>query len=306
MEKPRSRQSTSAKPSNIALSIARFGCDSPPSVILIEFDVRLAAENCHKLCPIFAALLMLLNGCGSADNRVLEEISEKVYTIDPNGNISVHNRDGAVLVYGADADEMRVRAVKKAYSRERLNQIAIDISTRTGAVSIITKFPPQPKWALSDRSGTVDYTIVVPANVSIAALDLNAGEVLLDGIRGPKVRARLNDGRVFARNCFTNLDLTMNRGTLTLSYDWWEEEKFSALANVGQGNAWVFLPTDAGFHLFAQAARGKIANDFNNVPLTANSSARGMTIDQIINGGGSATINLRVDKGDIKIAESNP
>jgi hypothetical protein len=31
-----------------------------------------------------------------------------------------------------------------------------------------------------------------------------------------------------------------------------------------------------------------------------------MKIDQIINGGGAATISVRVDKGDIKIAEANP
>ncbi len=31
-----------------------------------------------------------------------------------------------------------------------------------------------------------------------------------------------------------------------------------------------------------------------------------MKIDQIINGGGSATIKVRVEKGDIKIAEANP
>jgi hypothetical protein len=31
-----------------------------------------------------------------------------------------------------------------------------------------------------------------------------------------------------------------------------------------------------------------------------------MKIDQIINGGGSATIKVRVDRGDIKIGEANP
>src|SRR5262245_63571735 len=108
---------------------------------------------------------------------------------------------------------MEVRAVKKAYSRERLSQIATDVFTKPGVVSVITKFPPQPKWALSDRSGTVDYTIVVPGTASISAIDLNAGEVLLDSMRGREARARLNDGRIFARNCFTDVDLTMNRGT---------------------------------------------------------------------------------------------
>jgi hypothetical protein len=249
---------------------------------------------------------MLLNGCGRADNRVLEEVSEKVYTVEPSANISIHNYNGAILVYGSDVNEMRVRSLKKAYSHERLNQIVIDVSAKPGAVSITAKVPPQPKWAFSDHSGTVDCTIVVPATASISALDLNAGEVLLDSMRGREVHARLGDGRVFARNCFTSLDLTVNRGTLTLAYDWWEQEKFSAQVNVGQGNAWVFLPSDAGFHLLAGAAHGKIANDFNNVPLTANSSARQVKIDQIVNGGGSATIRIRVNRGNIKIAEANP
>ena len=249
---------------------------------------------------------MLLNGCGSADHRVLEEVVEKVYAVEPNANVSIQNRDGAILVYGSDVNEVRVRSLKKAYSQERLNQIAVDISTKPGGVSIITKFPPQPKWAFPDRSGTVEYTIVLPATASISALDLNAGEVLLDSMRGPKVRARLNDGRIFARNCFANLDVTVNRGTLTLAYDWWEQSKFSAQVNVGQGNAWVWLPSDSGFHLLADTVHGKIANDFNNVPLTANSSASEMKIDQMINGGGSATIQVRVDKGNIKIAEANP
>ena len=98
----------------------------------------------------------------------------------------------------------------------------------------------------------------------------------------------------------------MNRGTLALSYEWWQEEKFSALATMTQGNAWVWLPSDAGFHLLARAAHGKIANDFNHVPVFANSSGSKMKIDQIVNGGGSTTINVQVEKGNIKIAEANP
>jgi hypothetical protein len=249
---------------------------------------------------------MLLNGCGSADNRVLEETFERVYTIEPSARLTIQNRDGVVSIYGADTSEMRIDAVKKAYSQERLNQIRIDVSTKPGAISVITKFPPKPTWALSDRSGTVDYTIVVPATAGISALGLDAGEILLEGIRGPEVRARLGDGRIFARNCFTNMDLTVTRGTITLAYDWWEAEKFVVRATMTQGNAWVSLPSDSAFHLLAHAAHGKIANDFNNLPVPANSSTGEMKIDQIINGGGQATVEVRVERGNIKIAEANP
>lgn len=268
-------------------------------------SVRTITAITQKFGPKVAALLMLLTGC-TAHNRVLEEVFEKVYAVEPDTSISIHNRDGAVLVYGGAPNEIRVQSIKKAYSSERLNRIAIDVSTKPRVVSVTTKFPTHPKWGFWDRSGAVDYTIVVPKTASISVLELNAGEILLDSMRGQEARVRLNDGRIFARNCFTNLDLATMRGTLTLTYDWWEQEKFSAQVHVGQGNAWVFLPTESAFHLLARAANGRIANDFNRVPLTQNSSAGGMKVDQIVNGGGSAVLNIRVDNGGIKVGEANP
>ena len=262
-----------------------------------------SVAKCEKLWPA-VALLIFLNGCGSGNNRVLEEVSEKIYPVNPRANINIHNHDGAILVYGSDVNEVRVRSLKRAYSHERLSQLVIDVSAKPEAISITAKAPHQQKWAFSDHSGTVDCTIVVPATASISALDLTAGEILLDSMRGPIVHARLNDGRIFVRNCFTNLDLTLDRGTLALSYEWWEKEKFSAQATMIQGNAWLWLPSEAAFHLLARAVHGKIANDFNNQPVSAHSS--GGEMNQIINGGGSTTINVRVQKGNIKIAEANP
>lgn len=258
----------------------------------------------HGACAV--VVLVMFDGCGSADHPVLEEVAEKVYTIDPKAKITIQNRDGAVLVYGGEANEIRVQSTKRAYSQKRLDEIAIDISTGRGSASIVTKFPPRPKWGFSDRSGTVDYTIVVPATASISALDVNAGEVLVDSMHGNEVRAQLNDGRIFARDCVTNLDLTIQRGTVTLTYDWSVQEKFSAQVNLKQGNAWLFLRSEAAFRLFAQTAQGKIANDFNDIPASRNSSSNGMAVDQLVNGGGAATIKVRVERGDIKIAESNP
>jgi hypothetical protein len=183
-----------------------------------------------------------------------------------------------------------------------LAQIAVSVDLKPGSVSIATKFPPKPKWGLFDRSGTVDYTIVVPATTDVSSLDLDAGEILLDGMRGRTTRARLGEGRMFARNCFTNLDLAIRRGTLIMSYDWWEQGKFSVEAGIAQGNAWAYLPGDAAFHLLAQA-EGKISSDFES---TAPASNAGMQIDALVNGGGDATIKVRVAKGNIKVVESNP
>ena len=262
--------------------------------------------NCHKLCPIVVTLLLSLNACGSADDRLLEENTENVYPVEPDAKITIQNGDGTVTIYGSDVNEIRVQAIKKAYSRDRLNQITIEVSGPPGNVTIVTKFPPQPTWVLSDRSGTVDYTITVPATASISALDLHTGEIRLEAVHGREIRARLGDGRIFVRNCFTNLDLTMNRGTLTLSYDWWEDETFAAQVRMNQGNAWLWVPDDAAFHLFSEVKRGRIANDFNDLSMFNNPGAPVTKIDQIVNGGGIATINIRVDDGKIRIGEANP
>ena len=101
---------------------------------------------------------MLLSACGSGNNRVLEEVSEKVYTVEPSANISIHNYDGAIMVYGSDVNEVRVRSVKKAYSHERLNQIAIDVSVKPGAVSITAKAPPSQ----SGRSRIIQARLIAP------------------------------------------------------------------------------------------------------------------------------------------------
>ena len=125
-------------------------------------------------------------------------------------------------------------------------------------------------------------------------------------MRGQTTRARLGEGRMFARNCFTNLDLAIWRGNLILSYDWWEKSTFTAQANLAQGNAWAYLPVGGAFHLLAKAVHGEIFNDFESRAVTKPTAAKGTKIDALVNGGGQATIKLRVTEGDIKIVEANP
>ena len=250
--------------------------------------------------------MLSLTGCGSESDSVLEETFEKLYTIQPNTDMTIQNGDGAVLVYGSNTNEMRVHATKKAFSRKRLKEIAVDVSVKPTSVSIKVRLPPKPKWALFDHSGTVDCTIVVPATTNISQVRLNAGEVFVDGMRGRSLHAWLGDGRMFAHNCFADVKLALQRGNLTVSYDWWEHGAFSIQANVARGNAWAFLPSQAAFHLLAETAYGRIANDFDNPAVARPTSAGARKIDMLVNDGGKAAIRMHTANGDIKIMEENP
>jgi hypothetical protein len=253
---------------------------------------------------ILVAWSLSLTACGSATDRTFEETIEQSYKVEPATSISIKNVDGSIHVYGSPANEVTLQTTKRAYTPKRLKQIAINVSVQPGAIAIKTNFPKEPRWGLFDRSGTVDYTIVVPDTASILGLELANGELSVEGMRGQNVHARLETGRLVERNCFSHVDVAVNRGTLTLAYEWWEPGKFSVQANIARGNAIAFFPGDAVFHLVAETVHGKIASDF--APEEERRVEPTTKIDMSVNGGGEARIKMDATEGNIKIVEQNP
>jgi hypothetical protein len=266
--------------------------------------VRSAAIERQSFRLILVALSLSLIGCDSPTDHTLEETIEQFYKIDPTASVSIKNGDGSIRIYGADTNEMRLQAIKRAYSAKRLKQIAINVSVQPSSVSIQTNFPPKQTWGLFDRSGTVDYTIVVPRTANISRLELANGEASVEEVRGRSVNAHLGSGRLLDHNCFSNVDFAVSRGTLSLVYEWWERGQFSVQANIADGNVWASLPSDAALHLIAETVHGKIATDIAEQgerrvePITK--------IDMLVHGGGTAGIKIHATEGNIKIVEQNP
>ena len=259
-----------------------------------------------KRAECFAAIAALFfASCHRNGDRTLEEMIDHSYPVDATATLSITNRDGSIRVYsGGATHDVHVEAIKKAYRPERLKAISVNIAARSDSITITTTYPDDPRFGLSDRSGTVDYVIVVPQSVRIAKLDLANGEVLVEGIRSDQARIELGNGRLFAHNCFGNLELALHTGNLAIVYEWWEEREFAIRATIQDGNAFAYIPSDAAFHLIAHTATGKIANDFaekeDRHPEPINK------IDMLANGGGKTTFQFENQDGNIKISEHNP
>jgi len=241
--------------------------------------------------------------CGAGVDPTLVETIEQTYPLDSTASISVTNRDGAIRIYGG-GDELKVQAIKKAYSAERLNKIKINVVAGPNTVSITTDYPPQTTWGFSDRSGTVDYTIIVPETAQLVRVELANGEIAVEGLRGGGVQARLGRGLLFARNCFSDLDLTVATGNLSLGYDWWERAQFSIDAGAVRGHVLAFFPGDAAFQLSAEAPRGKIANDF--IEKEKRHAEPTNKIDMLVGNEGDVHVKIHATNGNIRIAEVNP
>jgi len=229
----------------------------------------------------------------------LEDIVEQKYDVNPDATLSVEDIDGSIRVYAADKPEIVIQAIKKAYNTERLQGIGVNIKASQSGVAITTTFPPR-KNALSDRSGTVDYIIVVPQSARITDLKLTNGEVLFECLRqGGKAKAHLVNGWLAGHNCFGDLDLSVETGRLDVVYDWWENQEFAVKAASTRGNVRAIFPNDASLNLSATATEGRIANAFQSTTTTSKDVVH--SVAEVIGPNAQTVVSLEARRGNIRI-----
>ena len=238
------------------------------------------------------------------EDRLVEATFEQTYHVNPDARISIKNTDGSIRIYGADTTDVKLQAIKKAYQAGRLDKISINVTAQPNSLSIDTVYPPKPKLGLSDRSGTVDYIVVVPQTCTISRLDLSNGEVLVEGMRGGKVTANLVNGRMFDHNGFGEHELFVANGGLDVVNDWWEHAKFSFNARILSGNVRAFIPADASFQLHASTVEGNIANDFTEAEERHSEAVH--KLDKVIGGPSQSEVRLQATNGSIHIVAANP
>ncbi len=249
-------------------------------------------------------LICFLAGCHPPGSTVVEQTIEQVYPLTHDGTVRIHNLDGSIHIYGSDINEVKLEALKKAYTQERLDKISVSASADPGTVSIESIFPPTSRWDFSDRSGTIDYTLLVPQHATIEQAETANGEIIIEGMRGAKANARLGNGRLFVRDSFCNLGLTIGHGSLSLTYTWWERGRLSVDANLQQGNTTVFMPGNATFHLKAETKTGKIGADFT--PYNERNGEEPRKIDKVVGPDPTVTFQIHTIDGNIQVSEQNP
>ncbi len=250
----------------------------------------------------FAAALTTFAGDEATSGKILQETWEKTYPVGESFTLSVQNSDGRIYIYGSDANELNVTAIKRAFTKERLDAIAVRVAREGDTATIETIIPPAPPGGIArDRSGTVDYTIIVPQNGSIAKAELANGEVIIQGMRGPFLNAKVGNGRLLARDCFCQTQISIGRGGMDVFFTWWEEQALSIGAEIGDGDLRIGFPKDASLRLEAVALRGHITNRFAE---GGEQNGEVRNLSTTLGSGGPAEVNLRAGNGNIRIEKS--
>jgi hypothetical protein len=232
---------------------------------------------------------------------VLEDTIEKTIPLDATGTFSLRTIDGCVEIYGAENNEVKIVALRKAFSLERINKIQVQVEGQGSSVTVNTVGPSQPRWGWSDRSGTVDYIISLPQRARIASLDVPNGEIVIHGMRGASINASLGHGRLTSHNCFCDQTLQVESGGLDLFFDWNELRPIIVNANVTNGNARAVIPGDTSFELHASSEHGRVASDFTEI---AERRRGGVSaINETIGPAPFSKLMLHVVHGNIQISE---
>jgi hypothetical protein len=176
--------------------------------------------------------ILLLAGCAKETELAGIEVLEQTHQIDPRARLSIRNLRGSISIRGADSPELWLHATKKTASLAQLKDLNASVAAEAGSVSISTSVLPRKNQSLRDDAMTVDYVLVVPRTVKIARLDLDEGNVLIEGMEGEDVRANVVDGQMTLRDCCGDIHVAIANGNLDLSYQDCAKRPFVADAQV--------------------------------------------------------------------------
>jgi DUF4097 and DUF4098 domain-containing protein YvlB len=252
------------------------------------------------------SVLLGLLGCKPKLKTELptNEVIEQTYKVDPNATLRIANGRGSVTIHGTDASEVRLRAVKHAPSAAQLKDTTVNVTAEPGDILIKTSFLRQKKQPFFAGSSSVDYTLVVPRTARIARVDVDDGNVSIEGIQSSDIRANVVNGHVEIRNCCGDLKVAVANGALDLFFGRCEGPYFSADAQVLNGNAQLSIARGASLRVRGETLNGKIANYI--APMMDLNGRPSLKADFSFGEGRHSDITLRVTSGDITIVAAKP
>ena len=246
--------------------------------------------------------LVLFFGTAHASDRVTEEFHQ-VYSLSTEGRIELENINGDVHISGWDRNEVKVDAVKRAWSKERLDGTKIQIDSTPNSLSIRTEYPNHNHTFWNDdrhdNPASVEYTLTVPRHARLDEIKLVNGGLDVHDVGG-EVRASCVNGRLDARNLQGRASLSAVNGELVASVERMPSSdlEFSAV----NGSLRVTLPSDAKAELEASTVSGHISNDFG-LPVS-NHQFVGHSLRGELGGGGTR-VHLSNVNGSIEIRRAN-
>jgi DUF4097 and DUF4098 domain-containing protein YvlB len=267
-------------------------------------QLRRRATWTGAILGTLAALFVLALQAHASEQGSETEEFHQTYPLSAGGRIELENINGAVHISAWDRSEVKVDAVKRAWSKQRLEEAKIRINASEDSISIRTEYPEHNQTFWNDghenQPASVEYTVTIPRNAHLDSVNLVNGSLDLDGLGG-EIKASCVNGKLAARNLGGRAELSTVNGKLEAKV-----ERLESPLEVSSVNAAVLvtLPSDAKADLEASTVNGSLDDDFG-LPVTKH-RFMGRDLRGELGGGGPhvrvSNVNGRID---IRHADDN-
>ncbi|HEX8457816.1 MAG TPA: DUF4097 family beta strand repeat-containing protein [Pyrinomonadaceae bacterium] len=267
----------------------------------------------NRAASALGVLLLLCGGVlaqevgGGGRDAVREEFHQS-YPLSARGRVTLKNITGAVRIVGWERAEVRVDAVKRGESRERVDEARIVVDATSDAVNIETRYPEDAfRYERGDNrrrnAASVDYQISVPRTARLESIEVISGRLDIENVAGG-VKASCVSGQFTARNLSGEAKLANVSGVLEASFERVDDASAITLGNVS-GQIILRLPSDATGTIKANTLSGQITNDLG-LPVRRGEYVGNEMAGQLGQPGqsGGARIRLNNVSGQIKITRA--
>ncbi|HYW70792.1 MAG TPA: hypothetical protein VE961_07150, partial [Pyrinomonadaceae bacterium] len=158
-------------------------------------DNRIRVANGHAATTIKTSCVETYQ---KAKGDELTETFSQTYPLSPTGRVSIANINGDVHINVSDQGFVKVDAVKRAYSRERLSEVNVEVENTADSVQIKTRYPEDRNYNgrnHGDSWASVEYTLTIPRRARVDGAELVNGSLDINGVQGD-VHASLVNGTV--------------------------------------------------------------------------------------------------------------
>ena len=282
----------------VVVAVAASVLSATAGVIPADFWLRIA-DGRMAASPAAGARLE------QQRDEVREEFHQ-TYPLTADGLVSLKNINGAVRIAAWERNEVKVDAIKRASTPERLAEAEIKINAAPDAIRIETKYA-ESNFNWTDKDGrryynpaSIEYSLTVPRGARLRDIELINGSLDVDGVTG-EVRASCINGRLTARRLGGEAKLSTINGRLDVTFERLGESQNITLGSVN-ASVVLTLPSDADAQIRAHTIHGGITNNFGL--LVRRGEYVGHDLAGTL-GSGAAKVKLSNVNGSITIQRAN-
>ncbi|MBI1355014.1 MAG: hypothetical protein GC160_11755 [Acidobacteria bacterium] len=204
--------------------------------------------------PSFAVLAaaLALSACTIVNAASVTEEVDRTVPLSADGSVSVSNVNGKIDVSTWERNEVRIRAIKSAESKAKLDETEVRIETGADSVTVKTELPRH-------GSASVNYEISAPAGADVRVDTVN-GHIRMTGAYGD-VRAHSVNGGVNAAGLSGDTKIDTVNGGVEAVYAQAPSAGSHQFHSVN-GSLEVLLPSSPDASFRAHTVNGGIRTDF--------------------------------------------